>query len=169
MFCWYWQTSKAIELTYSERLVKAANDEDVLTGVWRQSQLPVVFRRARPSPLLVKVPYVQGNMDWLRNDQHRKPSWNAQYKAWETPQAWFESTIKLCLTRYKKCYVVQLHREKQICAPACWNATGIDCECSCMGDNHGHGRPSGRWYEIDETFAVSWGIQKYACRLIRAK
>ena len=138
-----------------------------LKEIWRQGKFPVVFRRGRPEPLLAKIPYADGNMDWLRNDKHRKPSWNAQYKAWEVPQAWFESTIKLCLRRYKNCYVIQLHREKQTCAPACWNATGIDCECSCMGDNHGNGHPEGRWYEIDETFAVSWGIQKYACRLIR--
>jgi hypothetical protein len=108
-------------------------------------------------------------MEWLRNDKHHKPEWNSQYSAWEVPQAWFESVIKLCLRRYKKCYVIQLHRELQVCAPACWNAKGIDCECSCMGDNHGSGHPEGRWYEIDETLAVSWGVQKYACRLVSMK
>ncbi len=150
-------------------MVDNGNGEQALAALWRQAVLPVVFRRARPSPLLVKIPYAAGNMDWLRNGQHRKPSWNSQYKAWELPQAWFESAIKLCLTRHKKCYVVQLHRDKQVCAPACWSAIGIDCECSCMGDNHGNVRPNGRWYEIDETLAVSWGVQKYACRLIRMK
>ena len=136
-----------------------------LIRVWRQNVVPVVFRRARPQPLLAKVPYAQNNFEWLRDDQRNKPEWDAQYRAWKLPQAWFERTIRLCLRRYSKCYVVQLHREQQICASACWNAQGADCECSCMGENHGTGHPGGRWYEIDEALAVSWGVQRYACRL----
>lgn len=38
-----------------------------------------------------------------------------------------------------------------------------------MGENHGGGKPAGRWYELDETFAVSWGVQRYAVRLLRSK
>jgi hypothetical protein len=139
-----------------------------LREVWRQTALPVVFRRARPERLLVKVPFAPGNMEWLRDDQRSKPEWNSQYKGWELPQAWFERTTRLCLRRYKSCYVVQLLREQQVCAPACWNAEGIHCECSCMGENHGAGHPGGRWYEVSETLAVSSGVQKYACRLIRS-
>jgi len=139
-----------------------------LREVWRQKKVPVVFRRERPLPLLVKVPYAVGNREWLRDDGRNIPDWDKQHEAWEIPQAWFEKTIKLCLRRYKACYVIQLHRERQVCAPACWNAEGIDCECSCMGENHGSGHPGGRWYEIGETLAVSWGVQRYACRLIRA-
>ena len=142
--------------------------DENLRAIWRQTKIPVIFRRERPSPLLARVPYARGNMEWLRDDGRNIPDWNQQYHAWELPQAWFEKTIKLCLRRYKRCYVIQLYREKQVCAPACWNAEGIHCECQCMGENHGSGHPGGRWYEIDETLAVSWGVQKYACRLIRA-
>ena len=138
-------------------------------SLWRQNDIPVIFRRERPAPLLVKAPFAEGNKDWLRDDQTRKPEWDAEYKAWEVPQAWFERTIRLCIRRYKQCYVIQLYREKQVCAPACWNAEGLHCECSCMGANHGGGQPSGRWYEVDETFAISWGTQRYSVRLIKAK
>ena len=138
-------------------------------AIWRQTEVPVVFRRARPEPLLVKVPFAAGNLDWLRDDQVRKPVWDAKYKAWEVPQAWFERMIRLAVRRYQQCYVVQLHRERQVCAPACWNAEGLHCECSCMGEHHGSGHPGGRWYEVGETFAVSWGVQRYAVRLVRSK
>lgn len=143
--------------------------DDALRRIWRQTAVPVVFRRERPSPLLVKVPVASANREWLRDDRKNKPEWDDQYKAWQVPQAWFESIIRLCVRRYMSCYVIQLHREKQVCAPACWNAQGFDCECSCMGENHGTGHPAGRWYEIDETLAVSWGVQKYACRMVRAR
>jgi len=138
-----------------------------LRAVWHQKQVPVVFRREKPLPLLVKIPYAQGNRAWLRDNRHNIPDWDEKYKAWETPQAWFEKNIKLCIQRYEACYVIQLYRERQICAPACWNAIGIDCECSCMGENHGSGHPGGRWYEIAETLAVSWGVQRYSCRLLK--
>jgi hypothetical protein len=147
----------------------AEEDNNDARVIWRQPNIPVVFRRERPAPLLVKVPFAVGNMDWLRDDQTRKPVWDGKYKAWEIPQAWFDRTIRLCLRRYANCYVVQLLREKQVCAAACWDAQGMHCECSCMGANHGSGQPSGRWYEVDETFAVSWGVQKYAVRLLRSK
>lgn len=141
--------------------------DERLRAVWHQKAMPVVFRRERPSPLLVKLPYARSNREWLRDGRHNRSDWNEQYTAWETPQAWFEKNIKLCLRKYKSCYVMQLYREKQVCAPACWNAQGIDCECSCMAENHGAGHPEGRWYEIDETLAVSWGVQRYARRLVR--
>jgi hypothetical protein len=45
----------------------------------------------------------------------------------------------------------------------------LHCECSCMGEHHGSGHPGGRWYEVGESFAVSWGVQRYAVRLVRSK
>ncbi len=68
---------------------------------------------------------------------------------------------------YRACYAIQLYRKKKVCAAAHWNAVGADCECSCMGANHGSGQPSGRWYEVSETFAVMWGVQRYSVRLLK--
>jgi hypothetical protein len=48
-------------------------------------------------------------------------------------------------------------------------AEGFHCESSCMGENHGGGHPGGRWYEVSETFAVSWSVQRYSCRHLRVK
>lgn len=140
-----------------------------LRQIWRQTNFPVISKRPRPSSLLVKLPKIRDAQTWLRNGQRSIPDWDIKYSAWQIPQSWFESTIKRCLLQFERCYVIQIHREKQICAPACWNAVGINCECSCMGEHHGEGHPSGRWYEIDETLAVSWDAQKYACRLLRKK
>lgn len=108
-------------------------------------------------------------MEWLRDGRRLKPDWCAQFKAWEIPTAWFDSVIKLALRRHQEVYVIQLYREHQKCAPACWNAEGFHCECSCMGENHGGGHPGGNWYEVSETFAVSWGQQRYSCRHLKVK
>jgi hypothetical protein len=149
--------------------VLAEGHDPKLRKIWRQTAVPVVFRNSSPAKLLVKVPPTDRNLEWLRESRPRLPVYNLKYGAWETPRTWFEPVIRLCIGRYQRCYVIQLHQERQVCAPACWKAEGIDCECSCMGSNHGSGIPDGRWYEIDETLAVSWGIQKYACRLMSSK
>ena len=140
-----------------------------LKAMWRQGQIPTIVKRAKPQPVLIRVPFAEDNLEWLRDDRRTKPNWNSQFKAWEIPTVWFDSTIKLALIRYRQAYVIQLYRVQQKCAPACWNAAGFHCECSCMGENHGGGHPGGNWYEVSDTFAVSWGVQRYSCRHLRVK
>ena len=148
-----------------EAMTATTNIED-FSRFWKQTRIPVIFQRQRPASLLIRIPYAEDNRLWLRNGERNKPTWNKEYGAWEVPQAWFERAIRLAFSRYESCYVIQLYREKEVCAAACWNATGADCECSCMGANHSSGRPAGCWYEVDETFAVMWGVQRYSVRLL---
>ena len=137
--------------------------------LWRQGKNLAIFKRNKPLPVLARIPFAEGNMEWLRDGRRLKPDWCAQFNAWEIPTAWFDSVIKLALRRHQEVYVIQLYREHQKCAPACWNAEGFHCECSCMGENHGGGHPGGNWYEVSETFAVSWGQQRYSCRHLKVK
>jgi hypothetical protein len=134
-------------------------------AIWHQTTIPVVFRRAKGMPLLVKLPYATDNFDWLRNDSQRKPHWNKRYKCWETPYAWLNALVRRLLSRYGRLYLIQPHKVLEICAPACWNATGFECDCSCMGQNHGSQSGAG-WYVISESFALRWQERELACRLI---
>lgn len=145
-----------------------SNDAN-LKRIWRQQEIPVVFKQRHSLPILVRVPFSTGNKDWLRDGRRNIPAWNSKFKAWEIPKAWFDSAIKLCLSRYAQTYVIQFYREQQKCAPACWNAEGFHCECSCMGENHGAGHPGHSWYEVSDTFAFSWGTHRYSCRHLLAK
>ena len=142
--------------------------DDRFQRIWSQGRVPVVVRQGTGRPLYVRVPYAQDNRAWLRGDSRNQPKWITHKKWWETPQAWFNRLIEQALHRYSQVYVIQLYKEQQKCAPACWNAEGHDCECSCMGANHGNGHPAGRWHEVSETFAFQWGHTQFACRhLIR--
>lgn len=140
-----------------------------LRGIWRQSSTPVIFRQGLGFPLLFKLPYRTDNRDWVRNGQRNKPDWNERYKCWEIPRAWFEKSIRAALERFGEIYVIQPLRMQQKCAPACWSAEGISCECSCMGENHGTGQPMGRWYVVSDTCAVSWGEHEYFSSLLKPK
>jgi len=137
-----------------------------IRSIWKQQTIPVMYREGAGKPLLVRLPFAQNNMLWLQNGRRNHPKWTPQSKHWELPRAWFEDTVERCLHRFKKIYVIQPVRKHEKCAPACWEAVGLDCECSCMGEHHGSDHPGGRWYVVSETCAISWHERELACRLL---
>lgn len=144
-------------------------DQKTLKHVWEQKQIPVVLRRTGKGQLLrVRLPYADTNRQWLQNGKRNSPAWIASQKYWELPKAWFNDFVERALADYGKVYVVQPYREQEKCSPACLNAVGHECQCSCMGANHGSGN-DGSWFEVSETFATRWGNQELACRLMTAK
>lgn len=144
------------------------DDREKIEGIWLQKTVPVIFRRGPGYPLLLRLPYVNGNYDWLRNQKHRKPKWlpgNKNY--WELPASWFNDLVNRLLRRWGKLYIIQPHRKQEKCARACWEARGHECECSCLGEHHGSQNPSGKWFEVSDTFATKWQTKELACRLLK--
>lgn len=137
-----------------------------LHETWNQSKVPVFYREPK-RPLLLRLPYSDSNREWIRAGRKAKPTWAKQDKHWEVPQAWFESLVRRALDRFGQVYVIQPFRPEERCAPACWNALGVTCSCQCMGAHHGVGNPAGKWHEVSETFAVSWGERQFSCRLLK--
>jgi hypothetical protein len=145
--------------------------------IWCQKEIPVIYRAGKKLPLYIKIEEREAylNIDghwyysenWLRVG-NRKPRWLCEFGCWSVPAAWFSKIIRLCLDRYERVYVMQPYREKEQCAPACWDAQGDLCECSCLGANHGTGQPDG-YYIISETFAVRWSGPRIGCRLLVRK
>lgn len=141
--------------------------ERSFTQVWGQKALPVIFLGAPDYPLLVKLPYAEGNRDWLQDDRRSHPKWISTEKAWSIPKSWFDDTVRRCLERYRSVYVIQAIRETEKCAPACVNAVGVECTCSCLGANHGSGISLHTWFVVSDAFAVRHGPVRYAVRLLR--
>lgn len=141
-----------------------------LKYVWNQKHIPVALRRTgRGEKIRVRVPYADDNRQWLRNNHRIKPLWIGGDKAyWELPKAWFDDFINRSLIRYGSVYIIQPFREKEICARACQEAQGHECQCSCMGANHGAGF-HGRWFEVSEAFAIRKSEPQLACRLLTKK
>lgn len=138
-----------------------------LLQIWNQQLVPVLYRRGKGVPLLVRLPFAKDNRGWLKAEHRNDPEWVKEQKYWQTPKSWFEGIIKNALLRYKSIYVIQPFNPDEKCAPACWHALGAECECSCMGANHGSGEPLGRWHVVSETLAVKWGPKQYSCRLLK--
>lgn len=142
-----------------------AQDENLIK-IWRQEKIPVIFRRKGKS-LLIKVPFAPDNSVWLRTKpKNKEPIWNAQYKCWELPRSRFDFLTKTILESFSQIFIVQPYRKQDKCAPACWNAEGFECECSCMGEHHGAGNHHNNWFVVSDTFATKWHELEYSCRLL---
>ena len=144
-------------------------DRLTLKYVWNQEQIPVVLRRTgKGQRLRVRLPYAEESRQWLQNGRRTSPIWIGSEKYWELPKAWFNEFVERSLGKYCKVYIIQPYREQEKCARACQNATGHECQCSCMGLYHGTGN-DGSWFEVSDTFSTRWGGQQLACRLMTAK
>ncbi|SIO57632.1 hypothetical protein SAMN05443247_08596 [Bradyrhizobium erythrophlei] len=143
-----------------------ATSENEIRRVWNQKEIPVVLRRGKKGQRLrIRVPFSHENRGWLRNGRR---AWFVERKYWEIPRAWFNDFVERALRKYGRLYIIQPYREQEKCAPACQHAIGHECQCSCMGANHGAGN-DGSWFEVSETFATRWGGQQIACRLMNIR
>lgn len=146
-------------------------EQNAFRRVWNQKTIPVALRRIeRGEKLRVRRPYAVDNRQWLQNGQRIIPEWigNKDNKYWELPKSRFNDFIDRALQRYNKVYIIQPYREQEICARACQDARGHECECSCMGGNHGVGN-DGSWLEVSEAFSFRYRERKLACRLLQVR
>jgi hypothetical protein len=150
-----------------ETLIETENV--ALKRVWNQKDIPVVLRRVeKGEQLRVRLPFSTQNRVWLSTLGKSRPNWEAELECWEIPKIWFNNFVNQSLKKYSKLYVIQPYVETEICAQKCRDANGHDCQCSCMGQNHGIKDGTG-WFDITETFAVRKGDERLACRLMRLK
>jgi hypothetical protein len=146
-----------------------ATEEQEARRVWNQTTIPVVFRQTeKGAQLLVRLPFRDDNRIWLNSHGKSSVDWNKVKKHWLLPKSWFNNFVESSLKRYGKLYVIQPYIEHEICAPACRNAEGHECQCSCMGANHGIHDGSG-WFDVSETFAIRFSEKRMACRLMQVK
>lgn len=137
--------------------------------IWNQKNIPIAYRPPQKGEILLRLPFAKDNRNFLQQNRKNKPEWLKDKKCWQLPRSWFNDIVESVLRRHKKLYIIQPYREQEKCAPACWNAKGHECQCSCMGENHGQGQPGGSWFIVSETFATTWRAKKLACRLLEVK
>jgi hypothetical protein len=150
---------------------------DDLRRVWKQNDIPVIVRKGKGHKLVAKLPHPSTDFENLRRARQflqavrpkgRSPVWIERYSGWEISQDWFNDLVEEFLKCFRKLYVIQPYRPQEKCASKCMTALGHECQCSCMGANHGAGGPEAGWFEVSETFATRWGEEQLACRLMTA-
>jgi hypothetical protein len=137
-----------------------------VASVWGDKTLPRIAIPPKGG-LRVRLPYSQSNRDWLRIGQ-RKPVWNKANRYWEIPRSHLNRIAKHALEAFGQCWIIQSISRLEVCAPACWNASGLDCECACHGENHGSENDDS-WFVVCESFACRSAGVDYSIRLIGAR
>jgi hypothetical protein len=154
---------------------RAAED---LRRIWRQNSTAVIVRKGRGERLQVKLPNPSTDPEALRRAKAflqaarpdgRAPDWKKRFSGWELPYSWFNDLVEYFLRHLGATYIIQPYRPQEKCAPACMNAVGHECQCACMGENHGAGGPGAGWFVVSDTFATRWGEEELACRLLRRR
>lgn len=136
---------------------------------WNQDKIPVVVRtNKKGSKLHVRIPGGETERRWINSIGKSSGIWIGDKRYWQLPKTWFNDFVNRALDRYRQLYVIQPYRVLEKCAPACQNATGHICQCSCMGAHHGAGN-DGSWFEVTDAFSGRWGEEELACRLMKAK
>ncbi len=146
-------------------------DERRIKEIWNNSKTSILLRRGgKGEKLRVRICgrklFDAGDMAWLKDDKKIDPEWNQKLRCWETPKSWFNRLVKNFVQTDGGLYIVQPFREQEKCSPACQNAKGHECQCSCMGEHHGAGNIDSGWFTVSDTFATRWGSKSLACRLI---
>jgi hypothetical protein len=144
--------------------VKIEQHADVdVRAIWNNGRIPTI---AIPptGKLRIRVPFNTSNRAWLsigRTD----PEWDKAGKFWTAPRSWLNRMSKHIADSYGQIYLIQSVRDVEKCAPACWTASGVDCDCPCLGSNHGCDNDDS-WFVVSESYACRWGERRYSCRLI---
>ena len=134
------------------------------TELIRHRRYPTVYRSRQET--IVWTPFRPGNKELVKIGRNR-PRWHSADKSWHCPKAHFEELVRVLLRTFGGVYVIQHINEREVCAPACRNAKGLHCECSCAGANHGSGGDGG-WYDVSETFSVRHVNEQLAVRFVRS-
>lgn len=125
--------------------------------IWGNKVIPVVYRRSGKNDIWVRLPFSKDNRSFLGGGTRKQePVWNAEKKVWSLPRSRFNDVVDLILRRHGKAYIIQPYVDTEKCAPACRNATGHECQCSCLGANHGSGN-DGSWFDISDSLALRHG------------
>jgi len=144
-------------------------DDSELQRVWNQTRIPVIVRSDEKGVRLkVRLPFRDDNRKWLQEDRRSDLVWVKAEKLWYLPKSWFDDLVDRAMARWGSVYIIQPYRVTEVCAPACWNAMGHICDCSCMGANHGTGDGTG-YFVVSDSFAISYGEKLLACRLLTAR
>ena len=94
--------------------------------IWNQDQIPVIFLQGEKGTLVINLSHSFDNKVWLKSGRRNNPKWLDDFSGWQVPKSWLQDVTKQVLIRFGKAYVIQLHYPKKKCAPACWNAKGIN-------------------------------------------
>lgn len=116
------------------------------------------------------MPYSGGtNRAWLQAELGRRIDLqHAGHGNWESARRHLRMLVEACAARFGEIEVVLDFRTRDRCDTRCQEATGDDCVCSCLGENHGGAAYWKRWIPVGETTLIANGQIRRRRLLARA-
>jgi hypothetical protein len=103
-------------------------------------------------PPVAKLPYVKDNRQWLRHTVRVRSPQYAKLK-WTLPRNCLARLVHAAIDRYGQVDLYRDMRALSKCDRRCQRAQGYDCDCSCLGVNHG--QESAGWVAVGESTLVA--------------
>lgn len=116
---------------------------------------PRIYRPLAPDRIQLRMPYDPANRRWLHQTlgDRIQPVWDKPGRRWLIARAHFGVLVDALVDRFGVVDVDAEFSTAQKCDRRCMEATGDDCECSCMGEHHGGGIWFG-WVEVGDTTLI---------------
>lgn len=133
-----------------------------------QPILPCIYRPTGTERLRVSLPFDLRNRSWIHSviGDRARPTYSKQNRYWLIARDHFSKLVEALLDRYGRVDVLAEFTTTEVCDTRCQNARGTDCQCTCLGNNHGGGQWGG-WFQIGDTTLISHDRQLRHMRLTR--
>lgn len=130
-------------------------------------RIPTVHRPAGTGRLSVRMPFAPGNRAWIhdRLGDRMRPDWNRTAKQWEISRQHLRAVVEALVERFGVVEVVIDTRATNRCDTRCRDAEGDDCDCQCLGENHGGAAYWREWMQVGDTTLVSPGVVRRVLRV----
>lgn len=145
------------------------------TEAWQQFEIPVIVRtrkiEGKNPRLRIRLPEHPDPFALLKgvNKRNRNPIEKEKQRYWELAYGRLNEMVETLSKTFGHVILIQPVRETMVCARKCIEASGFECECSCLGANHGSQHMDSAWYEIEDTYAVSHGAEYASLKVILPK
>lgn len=103
---------------------------------------PTVYRALSEPRVWAWMPYGDGtNRRWLhaRLGERIRPEWNKHARRWEVSRRHLRPLVDALAEKFGEVEVTLEFSTKEQCDSRCQTAMNDDCQCSCLGENHGGG------------------------------
>ncbi|PRX91937.1 hypothetical protein [Allonocardiopsis opalescens] len=103
------------------------------------------------------MPYHPRNRDWLKSvlGAHSRPAWNRPARRWEIARPHLRTLVEALAHKFGSVDVIVDVRATRHCDTRCQEATGDECTCRCLGDNHGGAAYRKAWLLVGDTTLVA--------------
>lgn len=115
--------------------------------------------RPRTGRVRLKIPYFEGTRFWLREvcGAGTRPDFDRDRKDWTVSRNHLRAVVEALVDRFGEVELIVDQGTNLKCGPSCQNAISDECQCQCLGVNHG-GLVAEGWLRVSEEFLVDTAV-----------